>query len=127
MNIRPVEVIRHPVIPNADVVRDDDLIESFEFGSRPLKGTANKSAPYITIEIAQHTDGMWMWSTSCFWKGRYSGYRVGPKWGNFTYSREDAITAAVREVFGRNRQLPPGADAWLLDLCGASQKQMELF
>ena len=127
MNIRLVDVMRRPVIPDAEVVRDDDLIESFEFGSRPLKGTAERSAPNITIEIAQHSDGTWMWSTSCFWNGCYSGYRVGPKWGKFTHSREDAITAAVREVFARNRGLPPGAEAWLLDLCGASQKQMELF
>ncbi|AVO37360.1 hypothetical protein [Pukyongiella litopenaei] len=53
------------------------------------------------IELHRHTDGLWMWSVSFHADGRGSGYRVGPKWGHFAKSREDALHWAVDELLTR--------------------------
>jgi hypothetical protein len=54
------------------------------------------------IEVHPHTDGTWMWSTSVSTYGEdgQSGhtYAVGPKWGKFAASKEDAIYWAAREI-----------------------------
>lgn len=54
------------------------------------------------IEVHPHTDGTWMWSTSVSTYGEDGqgghSYRVGPKWGKFANTREDAIYWAAREI-----------------------------
>jgi hypothetical protein len=50
------------------------------------------------IEIHQHTNGKWMWSTSFMADNAGGGYRVGSKWGRFAESREDALFFAVEEL-----------------------------
>ncbi len=50
------------------------------------------------IEIHQHTDGLWMWSSSWCDGGQGSCYRVGPKWGKFAETRDDALFYACREL-----------------------------
>jgi hypothetical protein len=50
------------------------------------------------IEIHPH-EGRWMWSTAfCIDGHGGSGYRVGPRWGKFAASMEDAILWAVHEL-----------------------------
>lgn len=120
--MRPVEIIRRPVEPHGQVIQDDSAIELFEHGGGKLKPSGRLAAG-ITIEVAQHTDGLWMWSASGSIGTGYWGYRVGPKWGKFTGSREDAITAACNEI--AERQPPPDVMIWLEQLCGPIQ--MELF
>lgn len=119
--VRPVEIIRKPVDPYGSVIKDDPQVEVFEFGGRRLKPSGK--AAQITIEIAPHTDGLWMWSASGLIRTAYSGYRIGPKWGKFAKSRRDAITAACNELVERDP--PPEVNNWLERLCGPLQ--MELF
>lgn len=121
--MRPVEIIRRPVDPDGHVVQDDSLIETLAFGSMRLKGPSSKIVPNIRIQIAQHIDGLWMWSTSIYLSNQGSTYRVRPKWGRFTRTRQYAITAACNEL--AKNKLPSDVIAWLEQLCGP--EQMELF
>lgn len=51
------------------------------------------------IELHRHTDGLWMWSVSLHGdEGAGGGYKVGPKWGRFAESRDDALFFAVQEA-----------------------------
>ncbi|MCF6371081.1 hypothetical protein [Rhizobium halophilum] len=50
------------------------------------------------IEIHQHRDKTWMWSTSWQCESEGGGYRVGVKWGKFAETREDALFYAAREI-----------------------------
>ena len=123
--MRPVEIIHKPVDPCGHVLLDDSLIEHIEFGSHTLNGPSRHKRVVldITIELAQHRDGLWMWGTSSMIRGGYSGYRVGAKWGKFARTREDALTAASNEIEARNP--PPAVLAWLDSLCAPDQ--LELF
>lgn len=49
------------------------------------------------IEIHPH-ENYWMWATAFDLELGGNGYRVGPKWGHFAASMEDAIYWAVREL-----------------------------
>ena len=50
------------------------------------------------VEIHPY-DGRWMWATAFSIDGQGgNGYRVGPKWGKFAASMEDAIYWAVQEL-----------------------------
>lgn len=46
------------------------------------------------IELHRHDDGLWMWSVSV----AGGGYRVGPKWGKFAATRDDALHHAAQEL-----------------------------
>ena len=50
------------------------------------------------IQLHQHVDGRWMWSTSFNTGSGGSGYQVGAKWGNFAPSRDDALHWAIEEL-----------------------------
>jgi len=53
----------------------------------------------VTVELARHTDGRWMWATKYSLKdGSGCSYRVGPKWGQFTADRQTALHEALREL-----------------------------
>lgn len=68
------------------------------------------------IELHRHVDGLWIWSVSFHADGGGSGYRIGPKWGRFAKSRDDALHWAVDELHTRlNRSESKDADlirAW---------------
>lgn len=65
----------------------------------PRKGNVN---PIAEIELHQHTDGRWMWSTEhTLSNGSGGSYRVGPKWGRFAATKPDALSAAVNELIER--------------------------
>lgn len=68
------------------------------------------------IELHQHTDGLWMWSVSLSGdNGCGGGYKVGPKWGRFAASRDDALHYAVQEARDKIGGRPGFADhlKWL--------------
>lgn len=51
------------------------------------------------IELHLHSDGLWMWSVSVAGDGGCGGgYKVGPKWGRFAESRDDALAFAIAEA-----------------------------
>jgi hypothetical protein len=62
---------------------------------------------------------MWMWGWSFLIDNdRGGGYRVGPKWGKFAMSIEDAIYWACRELRqaiadGRNGKSKKMIECWL--------------
>lgn len=53
--------------------------------------------PLARIELHQHDDGRWMWSASICG----GGYKVGPKWGRFADTRDDARRLAAAELLER--------------------------
>jgi hypothetical protein len=53
------------------------------------------------IEIHRHANGLWMWSISSMADMSGGGYRVGPKWGKFAETREDALFYACEEMLQR--------------------------
>ncbi|QND42327.1 hypothetical protein HB770_10960 [Rhizobium leguminosarum bv. viciae] len=65
------------------------------------------------IEVHRHEDGMWMWSASFMADSEGSSYRVGPKWGKFAETREDALFFAVEELEARIGK-KAGSDAALI-------------
>lgn len=65
------------------------------------------------IEVHRHEDGLWMWSASFMAESEGSSYRVGPKWGKFAASREDALSFAVDELQARLGR-KGGSDAVLI-------------
>lgn len=46
------------------------------------------------LEIHEHKDGTWMWAVS----GAFGGYKVGPKWGRFAPTSQDATRFAAAEL-----------------------------
>ncbi len=83
--------VRRPIDPYGPVVQGDVHEHLFLPHPRLAWNRAD-------IKLHRHTDGLWMWSTSvnCDESGR--GYQVGPKWGNFAESRDDALYYAVQEI-----------------------------
>ncbi len=65
------------------------------------------------IEVHRHVNGLWMWSASFMAESEGSSYRVGPKWGKFAESREDALFFAVEELEARLGR-KGGSDAALI-------------
>lgn len=61
--------------------------------------------PLAQIDLHRHTDGLWMWGIS----KAGGGYRVGPKWGRFAATRDDALHWAVQELLDwhGSRKNPP--------------------
>ena len=53
------------------------------------------------IELHRHTDRLWMWSAG----DAGGGYRVGPKWGRFAATRDDALHYAARELIARMERM----------------------
>lgn len=87
--MRPAPV-RLPVDPNGPVTpkAQEELMLMVDGGTR--------------IQLHQHTDGMWMWGTSFQLKNcTGGGYQVGPKWGRFAQTREDALYHAAQELRDR--------------------------
>lgn len=123
--MRPAQTIIRPVDRDGHVIRDDEQIEFLTFGDVGLlcSGRRRSDVPQITIQIAQHTDGLFMWAIDAMVGTGYRGYRVGSKWGKFAPTRQDAIAAACTEIEaqGPDRNVID----WLDSLC--APQQMELF
>lgn len=84
--MRPVP-IRRPVIAHGDVIHG----EADESLLLPHPRLAWDMA---VIELHQHESGMWMWGV----RHASGGYKVGPKWGRFAYTRSDALYFAADEL-----------------------------
>lgn len=89
---RPAIIL--PIDPNGHVIQD----EPQERLTTPGKRYAWNNA---TIELHQHVDGMWMWSVSFQCGDHGGGYRVGPKWGKFAETRDDALFHGCEELRAR--------------------------
>ena len=129
--MRPVEIIRKPCDPNGEVIHDDSQIETLTFGAARLIG-GKSAVPTVAIELAQHTDGLWMWATHTHFANGGGGYRVGPKWGKFADTRDEALWAACYEIKERlaGKRDDPKVIAmidWLDELDGTAPVQQELF
>lgn len=61
--------------------------------------------PLARIDLHQHTDGTWMWGIT----RAGGGYRVGPKWGKFAATRDDALHWAVQELLDWHERFAKGA------------------
>lgn len=54
---------------------------------------------HLDNSLCYQWSGCWMWSASfCTECGNGHSYRVGPKWGKFARSRDDALFYAVQEL-----------------------------
>ena len=84
--MRP-EPIRGPVLAYGEVVQE----EPHETFILPHPRLAWDMA---VIELHQHESGMWMSGV----QHASGGYKVGPKWGRFAYTRYDALYFAADEL-----------------------------
>lgn len=79
-----------------------------------------KNRLHTHIDIAQHTDGRWMWGYHYDHDTAGCGYAPLPKWGNFADSEAMALHCAVWEMFAELRDVQnSGASeirAWLRTL-----------
>lgn len=109
-------VIRKPIDPDGHTVQDISKIETLSLNAK------NPRTSDAEIELAQHDDGLWMWSTKCRTGVTYRGYRVGPKWGQFATTKQAAIEAACNEI----RSYKPADDVleWLDQLCEPQQTSL---
>lgn len=127
--VKKIETIRKPIEPNGQVLLDKSKIETFEFGQKELiaREGGKKAVPCLVIQIAQHDDGLWMWATSYFFKYSSHGYQVGAKWGKFSNTRQEAITAATQELLFEHKEFPKGGVDWLIELGHNLPVQTDLF
>lgn len=61
--------------------------------------------PLAEIELHQHDDGKWMWSACCC----MGGYKVGPKWGKFAETKDEARRLAAAELLERIEKRSAGS------------------
>jgi len=115
-----------------DLMRPQPDLAPVDPGGSVVRGAPDRVIPmprpkigcHAEIELHRHDDGRWMWSVSVECDNSYSGYRVGPKWGQFSASEDDALYWAARELLGRLAR-NPGAEtasrarirAWAEGLC----------
>lgn len=88
--------IKRPVDPAGEVVQGE--VDETLTLPHPRLAWARAS-----IEL-HYYEGMWMWATSHNLDGCGGGYRVGPKWGNFARTRDDALALAIDEIKSRLSQ-----------------------
>ena len=87
-----------PVKPNGDVVAGE--VDAVYRLPHP-----RLAWDHARIELHRHDDGLWMWSTGFHVDQCGGGYRVGPKWGHFAETRDDALFYAASEIIGRLKDL----------------------
>lgn len=90
-----------------DLFRPPPILRSVDSDGRVVVGRIHtilrlphprqKQNDLARIELHPH-ENYWMWATSFSLEQGGNGYRVGPKWGHFAVSMEDAIYWAVREL-----------------------------
>lgn len=96
MQLSLFDALRSPAIvrrvaPDGDVIQGD-VDESLVLPHPRL------AWPLAQIDLHRHIDGTWMWGVKFCADHHGSGYRVGPKWGKFAESRDDALFYACREL-----------------------------
>ena len=109
-----------PKNPNGSLVggKPDETLE-FDTGEFVM--------PEATIQLHEHTDGRWMWSTSVMVESVVWGYDVGAMWGNFAASRDEALSFAVGEIrsslFFHKCEASEGVLKWCAELFGSESKK----
>ncbi len=98
------------VDPDGRVCTDDEIEEAIHLGDWHVG---------LRIELAIHND-LWMWGSSFHTGTSGCGYRVGPKWGKFAETRDEALSRAVTEV--RKRATEQGGGEKIIKLVNAWQK-----
>lgn len=83
-----------PIMPHGDVIHGQ-VDDSFVLPHPRL------ALPVAQIDLHRHSDGMWMWGLNFAADSHGGGYRVGPKWGKFASSRDDALYYAAREMLSK--------------------------
>lgn len=66
------------------------------------------------IQLHQHTDGRWMWATTCHTGSGGYGYKVGVKWGLFAATRDDALFYGAKEIIERTERRGTDADSKII-------------
>jgi len=84
-------LVIQPVAPHGEVIQGR-ADESFVLPHPRL------AWPLAQIDLHKHIDGMWMWGVKFSADHHGGGYRVGPKWGKFAATRDDALFYAAREL-----------------------------
>lgn len=95
LDLMHAPAIRRPVSPDGPVVQGaPDEVLCWQLDPK-------KHWQKAVIELHRHTDGTWMWSTSCSTSLGGWSYKVGEKWGHFAETRADALHHARRELIDR--------------------------
>ena len=109
-----------PKDPNGSLV-DGKPDETIDFD------TGDFIHPEAVIQLHQHTDGTWMWSTSVMVEKMSWAYDVGDMWGNFALSRDSALTCAIEEIkkhlVFHKCQASTGGLEWCDGLLGVESKK----
>jgi hypothetical protein len=90
LDLMHAPAILRPVCPDGNVIQGEV--------DEVLTWQGQRGGISARIELHKHTDGLWMWSTGWDTKSRGHRYRVGPKWGKFAETRDDALFYAVKEL-----------------------------
>jgi hypothetical protein len=95
LDLMHAPAIKRPVQPDGEVLAGDP--------DETLRWQPDPKRLYLHawIELHRHTDGNWMWSTTCSTSLGGWGYKVGEKWGQFAETRADALHHARRELIDR--------------------------
>ncbi len=89
-----------------DALRAPRIVRAIEPNGTVIQGDADETLtlphprlawPLARIELHRDTDGLWMWSVSM----AGGGFKVGPKWGRFAHTRDDALSYARDELLER--------------------------
>jgi len=57
--------------------------------------------PRASVQVAQHTDGRWMWAITFSTSSGGEGYAPHAKWGRFTQDRDAAVKEGIKEMLER--------------------------
>lgn len=95
------QLLVRPVDPDGQVVAKPD--EEFTL----VNGAATWER--VRVQLHEAPEG-WMWGTSTAIGGTGCSYQIGPKWGRFACSRDEALLFARQEVLAVCNRGP--ADAW---------------
>ncbi|WOE76757.1 hypothetical protein [Alterisphingorhabdus coralli] len=87
----PAPMIRLPVDPDGSVIAGE-ADETFTLEHPRMAWDSAR------IQLHQHDDNHWLWSTSFNTGLRGSSYYVGAKWGRFAASKNDALYYAIEEL-----------------------------
>lgn len=103
------DLMHHPAILLA--VDPDGPVVQGPVGEVLSLPRARNAVDLARIELHQHAERRFMWSTSFNLSMTGCGYRVGQKWGKFAESRGDALHYAVLELVGKLTDRSMGCDA----------------
>lgn len=114
----PVAIVRG-CDPDCPLTPNDEVME------RLVLNHPKMAFDRAEIQLHQHTDGLWMWATAAHGTNGGYGYNVGPKWGRFAKTRDEALWLAADEIEKRIREKREQGEAERLIFAWCSQKKQE--